>query len=86
MEKQIIEMLMKMDERFDRLEKRFDRLEKQVEEGFTSVNERLSRIEAKLEGAGYQFESVNESRIDDVAFLLDKVNKLERELYRLKRQ
>jgi hypothetical protein len=48
------------------------------------MHNRFDSIEAKLEGVGGQFELTNESRIVDVDFIADKVNKLERELYILK--
>nr|WP_246628980.1 hypothetical protein [Mesobacillus maritimus] len=50
----------------------------------TEMHNRFDTIEAKLDGVGGQFELTNESRIIDVDFIADKVNKLERELYILK--
>ncbi|MBP1969746.1 hypothetical protein J2Z83_001854 [Virgibacillus natechei] len=38
-------------------------------------------VNAKLEGVGRKFESTNESRINETEFMLDKVNKMEKEIY-----
>lgn len=78
MENKIFEMLVKMD-------KRFDAMEEKIDAGFAEVNDRLTRIEKKLDGAGYQFESVTGDRIEETAFLIDKLQKLELEVFRIKR-
>ena len=38
-------------------------------------------IQARLEGVFGQFELTTESRINEIDFIADKVNKLEKELY-----
>ncbi|WP_246050079.1 hypothetical protein [Aquibacillus sediminis] len=50
----------------------------------SEMHERFNAMEAKLQGVGEQFELTNESRITDVGFIADKVNRLERELYIIK--
>jgi hypothetical protein len=45
------------------------------------MHNRFDKVDAKLEGVGSQFELTNESRIVDVDFIVDKVNKLEKEIY-----
>lgn len=100
MDQKIYELLVEMNKDIKELNKHFDNLENKVvnleksfanldskvDKGFKETNQKLDRIEAKLEGAGYQFEQTNENRIDDVSFLINKVNKLEYELFRMKNQ
>jgi len=52
----------------------------------TEMHNRFDKLEAKLDGVGDQFERTNESRIDEFEFIADKVNKLEKEIYFLKKQ
>ncbi|SFE00054.1 hypothetical protein SAMN05216238_10720 [Lentibacillus persicus] len=47
----------------------------------SEMHSRFDTIEAKLEG---QFELTNESRINEMDFIVDKVNKMEKEIYILK--
>ncbi|WP_010529152.1 hypothetical protein [Lentibacillus jeotgali] len=50
----------------------------------SEMHNRFDTIEAKLEGIGGQFELTNESRINEMDFIVDKVNKMEKEIYILK--
>jgi predicted nucleic acid-binding Zn-ribbon protein len=50
----------------------------------SEMHQRFNTIEAKLDGIGGQFELTNESRMNDVDFIANKVNKLEREVFILK--
>ncbi|MED3757676.1 hypothetical protein P4555_01225 [Peribacillus frigoritolerans] len=43
------EILLFLSEKLDRLDQRFDELENKLDTGFLGVNERLDRIEQKLE-------------------------------------
>jgi polyhydroxyalkanoate synthesis regulator phasin len=69
-DKQILELLTEMS--------------REIKSMKSEMHSRFDTIERKLEGVGGQFELTNESRITDVDFIADKVNKLERELYMLK--
>ncbi|WP_407270213.1 hypothetical protein [Radiobacillus sp. PE A8.2] len=77
MDKQILDLLTEMN-------KEIKSMKTDVNDLKTEMHNRFDTIEAKLEGVGGQFELTNESRIIDVDFIADKVNKLERELYILK--
>ncbi|WP_096199888.1 hypothetical protein [Bacillus sp. FJAT-45350] len=70
MEKQILDLLTEMS--------------KEMKSMKSQMHNRFDTIQSKLEGVGGLFELTNESRITDVDFIADKVNKLERELYILK--
>jgi len=75
--KQILDLLTEMN-------KEIKSMKTDVNDLKTEMHNRFDTIEAKLDGVGGQFELTNESRIIDVDFIADKVNKLERELYILK--
>ncbi|MBY0095681.1 hypothetical protein [Mesobacillus maritimus] len=77
MNKQILDLLTEMN-------KEIKSMKTDVNDLKTEMHNRFDTIEAKLDGVGGQFELTNESRIIDVDFIADKVNKLERELYILK--
>ncbi|GAA0485914.1 hypothetical protein GCM10008986_09060 [Salinibacillus aidingensis] len=50
----------------------------------SAVRNRFDSVDAILKGLGSQFELTNEARINDVNFIVDKVHKIEKELYILK--
>ncbi|WP_235988972.1 hypothetical protein [Aquibacillus kalidii] len=50
----------------------------------TDMHDRFDCIEGKLDGIGNQFELTNESRMNEVGFITDKVNRLEKDVYFLK--
>lgn len=77
MEKQILELLTKMNDEMREMKSNVNELK-------SEMHFRFDAVDAKLEGIGQQFELTNESRIHDVGFISDKVNKLEKELYILK--
>ncbi|RXI96568.1 hypothetical protein DS745_22965 [Anaerobacillus alkaliphilus] len=77
MEKQILDLLTEM-------RKEMKSMKSDINDLKSDMHNRFDGIEAKLEGVGGQFELTNESRITDVDFIFDKVNKLEKELYILK--
>lgn len=55
-----------------------------VNERFNTVDKRFDTVEGKLDGMGNQFELTNESRINEVDFLDNKVNRLEKEIFIMK--
>ncbi|MBR7553641.1 hypothetical protein ACFFJI_11655 [Allobacillus sp. GCM10007491] len=59
-------------------------MNKEMKSMKSEMHSRFDSIEAKLEGVGNQFELTNESRINEMDFIVDKVNKMEKELYILK--
>lgn len=77
MDKQIFDLLTEMSKEMKSMKSDIFNLK-------SEMHNRFDTIERKLEGVGGQFELTNESRITDVNFIADKVNKLERELYILK--
>ena len=77
MDKQILDLLTEMN-------REIKSMKTDVNDLKTEMHNRFDTIEGKLEGVGGQFEITNESRIIDVDFIAEKVNKLERELYILK--
>lgn len=48
------------------------------------MHQRFDKVDGKLSGIGEQFVLTNEARINDVEFIHDKVNKLEKEIFILK--
>lgn len=50
----------------------------------SEMHNRFDSIDTKLEGVGGQFELTNASRMNEVDFIVDKVNKIEKEVYILK--
>jgi hypothetical protein len=76
-DKQILEILTEMS-------KEMKSIKSDIYDLKTEMHNRFDSIDAKLIGVGGQFELTNESRIIDVDFIADKVNKLEKELYILK--
>lgn len=50
----------------------------------SEMNSRFDTIESKLDGVGSQFELTNEARMNEVGFVIDKVNKIEKDVYLLK--
>lgn len=77
MEKQILDLLLEMNKEMKSMKSDIHSLK-------SEMHNRFDTIEAKLEGVGGQFELTNESRINEVDFIIDKVNKLEKDLYILK--
>jgi SMC interacting uncharacterized protein involved in chromosome segregation len=77
MEKQMLDLLMDMSHQLKDMKTNINDLK-------SEMHMRFDDIESKLEGVGGQFELTTESRITDVDFIADKVNKLEKELYILK--
>lgn len=77
MDKQILELLTEMSKEMKGMNSEISQLK-------SEMHNRFDTIEAKLVGVGGQFELTTESRIVDVDFIADKVNKLEKELYMLK--
>ncbi|TFJ89937.1 hypothetical protein [Lentibacillus salicampi] len=70
MDKEILDLLTEMN--------------KEMKSMKSEMHSRFDTIEAKLEGVGSQFELTNESRINEMDFIVDKVNKMEKEIYILK--
>ncbi|RKQ32536.1 hypothetical protein [Virgibacillus dokdonensis] len=77
MDKQILDLLTEMSKEMKSMKSDIHSLK-------SEMHNRFDTIEAKLEGVGGQFELTNESRINEVDFIADKVNKLEKDLYILK--
>ncbi|MBM7620108.1 SMC interacting uncharacterized protein involved in chromosome segregation [Bacillus tianshenii] len=50
----------------------------------SEMNERFNAVEAVLDGIGGQCELTNESRINNDNFIVNKLNKLEKEVFMLK--
>ncbi|PGT19305.1 hypothetical protein [Bacillus cereus] len=73
MEKQILEMLAEM-------QKEQTEFREEVRASFSEVNNRLDRIEKRLDGAGYRFDQV---RVED---LNKRLTTVESDIYRMKRQ
>ncbi|TYS69397.1 hypothetical protein FZC75_17510 [Sutcliffiella horikoshii] len=59
-------------------------MKSKMDERFNSVDERFDAVDAKLDGMGNQFELTNEPRINEVDFLDNKVNRLEKEIFIMK--
>jgi hypothetical protein len=77
LDKQILELLTGMSKEMKSMKSDIHSLK-------LEMHNRFDTIEAKLEGVGGQFELTNESRINEVDFIVDKINKLEKDLYLLK--
>ncbi|MCT8137857.1 hypothetical protein H1D32_08880 [Anaerobacillus sp. CMMVII] len=77
MEKQIFELLTKMNREFQEMKTDIHNLR-------SEMHGRFDNVDSKIEGIGLQFELTNESRINDVVFITDKVNKLEKEVFIIK--
>lgn len=75
-----------MKEKMDSLEDKMISTQTEMRDSFSTVINRLDRIELLIHGTGFQFESVASDRIEDFGFLMEKVNKLERDLYKMKKQ
>ncbi|WP_373894092.1 hypothetical protein ACUL41_01765 [Virgibacillus natechei] len=73
-------MKAEMNQRFEKVDQSFERVNQQ----FKEVHHRFDKVDAKLEGAAWQFKATNEPRINERDFILDKVNKMEKEIYILK--
>ncbi len=95
MEKQILDLLTEMRKEMKSMKsdindlksdtrKEMKSMKSDINDLKSDMHNRFDGIEAKLEGVGGQFELTNESKITDVDFIFDKVNKLEKELYILK--
>ncbi|MDT8858937.1 hypothetical protein N0O92_01755 [Alkalihalobacillus sp. MEB130] len=91
MDKQILDLLKEMSKEMKSMKLDMTDLKSEMKNMKSDVydlkldmHNRFDTIEAKLEGVGGQFELMNESRIIDVDFIADKVNKMEKELYILK--
>jgi archaellum component FlaC len=88
MDEKILDLLTEMNNELKSL--KFDMnnelksLKLDMNEFKTEMHNRFDKVEAKLEGVGGQFELTNESRIDEINFIADKVNKLEKEIYLLR--
>lgn len=88
MEKQILELLVKMN---DELTNFKTEINARMDKGFAEVNERLDSIDATLHGVGEQFEEMAKSIIelqDDVetkhAFVTHKTTVLEEDIFKFK--
>jgi SMC interacting uncharacterized protein involved in chromosome segregation len=77
MEKQILDLLTEVSKEMKGMKSDMNELK-------SEMHNRFDTIEAKLEGVGGQFELTTESRITEIDFIADKMNKLEKELYILK--
>ncbi|WP_223702224.1 hypothetical protein [Sutcliffiella deserti] len=91
MERQIIDLLTKLNVevksmRTDMTDMRREvsDMKTEMHQRFNTMDRRFNTIEAKLDGIGGQFELTNESSMNDVEFIANKVNKLEREVFILK--
>ncbi|WJE54843.1 hypothetical protein QRE66_11830 [Bacillus cereus] len=87
MEKQILEMLTEMQKeqrefRDELKQMREEQAEfrEEVRASFSEVNNRLDRIEKRLDGAGYQFKQV---RVED---LKKRLTTVESDIYRITRK
>ena len=90
MDKQILELLTEMNQELKNLKlemnKELKSVKSEMDEFKSEMHNRFDKVEVKLEGIGGQIEPTNESRMDDFDFIFDKVNKLEKEIYILKKQ
>ncbi|WP_188455360.1 hypothetical protein [Virgibacillus oceani] len=77
MDKQIFDLLTEINKEMKSMKSDIHSLK-------SEMHNRFDTVEAKLEGIGGQFELTNESRINEMDFIVDKVNKMEKELYILK--
>lgn len=77
-------MVEKIHELLTEMNKELKSLKLDMKEFKSEMHNRFDKVDAKLEGVGGQFELTNESRIEDVEFIADKVNKLEKEIYLLR--
>jgi len=98
MDKQILELLTEMNEEMKSMRTDINSLKTGQENTNTEMkntrleirslksemNHRFDTVEAKLAGVGHQFESTNETRMNEMNFLTDKVTQIEKELYILK--
>jgi len=71
LEKQILEML--------------DKLDKKADDRHAEVLERLNMVDNRLNGTANQFEQVASDRITDNDFINHKLNVLEKEIFQLKK-
>lgn len=71
LEKQILEML--------------DKLDKKADDRHAEVLERLNMVDNRLNGIANQFEQVASDRITDNDFINHKLNVLEKEIFQLKK-
>jgi SMC interacting uncharacterized protein involved in chromosome segregation len=76
-DKQIFDLLTEMNKEMKSMKSDIHSLK-------SEMHNRFDTVEAKLEGVGGQFELTNESRMNEMDFIVDKVNKMEKELYILK--
>ncbi|MFD2760207.1 hypothetical protein [Lentibacillus juripiscarius] len=77
MDKQILDLLTEINKGMKSMQSDIHSLK-------SEMHNRFDTIETKLEGVGGQFELTNESGINEMDFIVDKVNKMEKELYILK--
>lgn len=77
-------MVEKIHELLTEMNKELKSLKIDMKEFKSEMHNRFDKVDAKLEGVGGQFELTNESRIEDVEFIAEKVNKLEKEIYLLR--
>ncbi|PEX92586.1 hypothetical protein [Bacillus cereus] len=87
MEKQILEMLAEIQKEQKAFREELKQMREEQAEfreetrvGFSEVNNRLDRIEKRLDGTGYQFKQV---RVED---LKKRLTTVESDMYRMKRQ
>ena len=76
MEKQIFELLTKMNHEFQEMKTEINGMRTEINGVKTEFNNlrsemhcRFDNVDAKLEGIGLQFELTNDSRINDVGFI-----------------
>lgn len=84
LDKQILDLLREMNKEMKSMKSDMHSMKSEVQSMKSDMHNRFDTIEAKLEGVGGQFELTNESRMTDIDFIADKVNKLEKDLYILK--
>lgn len=84
MEKQILELLLSLKSEMTEMKSEMTSMKTDMTDFKNEMHDRFDRIDAKLEEVGHQFELTNEARIHDMAFLNEKVNRLEKDVYILK--
>lgn len=84
MDNQILHLLTDMQADMKSMNTEIKSMKTEMKSMKTEMHNRFDTVDAKLEGVGGQFELTNESRINEVDFIVDKVNKMEKEIYILK--
>lgn len=92
MDKQILDLLTEMNNEMKSMKSEMhsnmdsfkSEMNSNVDSLRSEVHNRFDAVEAKLEGVGKHFELTNESRMNEMDFIVNKVNKMEKDLYVLK--